>query len=215
MQTAPTAETTALPPLCPAQELQEIMRACAEQVAPLRGPSLDMGCWEGRNLPLLPEPRYCFDLRWQVLRQARLRYESLPFHPFAAALADIPLASETFGTVLAWAVMYILGGIEPHRRALAETYRVMRPGGMLFANYRVDGDVTMRYAGEQVDYRTYRITADAPSCQHNHIMSFWRPREIIGTYQGAGFRVLGSLDIELENDDGKHLLLAVVAQRPG
>lgn len=205
---------TSLPPVWPAEDLARIVDACRKQGMPPRSPSLDMGCLEGRNLCLLPEPRVCFDISKTGLDNARRRFPDMQFSPLVAALPDIPLADGSFRTVLAWAVMYILGGVEPHKRALREIVRITQPGALFFSNYRVQGDVTMNYAGEELDYRTFRISDEAPDAQQGLGMSFWDPEEIEAMHAEAGLTVRGRFDVKVGKPEGDHVLAAFVSQRP-
>lgn len=93
---------------------------------------LDCGCGTGSNLRFLQRfgAPFGVDLTWRGLQfarsqgLARLTQGSIASLPFSAATIDLALSFD---------VLYCLED-EDERRAIAEMYRVLRPGGSLIVN---------------------------------------------------------------------------------
>jgi SAM-dependent methyltransferase len=93
---------------------------------------LDCGCGTGANLELLGEfgTAWGFDLTWTGLRVARSR----GFTRVARATVDAaPFPSSTFDIVTSFDVLYCLEA-PVERAAVAEMWRVLKPGGSLIVN---------------------------------------------------------------------------------
>jgi len=93
---------------------------------------LDDGCGTGANLALLAAfgAAYGLDTSQLGLRTARRRGRSGLLRASAAA---IPFASDTFDLVTSFDVLYALDG-DDERAAVAEMFRVVRPGGHVLVN---------------------------------------------------------------------------------
>lgn len=93
---------------------------------------LDCGCGTGHNLELLR--RYGratgIDLTWTGLTVARQRGER---RLARATAAQLPFPAKTFDLVTSFDVLYALPD-ETERDAIAEMFRVLRPGGRLLVN---------------------------------------------------------------------------------
>ncbi len=93
---------------------------------------LDCGCGTGANLGMLADFGHAsgFDFTWRGLEFAR----EYGYRRIAQASAtDIPFASDTFQLVTAFDLLQVLP--DPmEAQALAEMYRVLRPGGGLIVN---------------------------------------------------------------------------------
>lgn len=93
---------------------------------------LDCGSGTGVNLPLLA--RYGrpvgIDLSWRGLALARARDER---RLARASATSLPFAAATFDVVTSFDVIYALPDAD-ESAALAEMYRVLRPGGCLVVN---------------------------------------------------------------------------------
>jgi SAM-dependent methyltransferase len=93
---------------------------------------LDCGCGTGHNLGLLRRygDTYGIDLTWAGLQYAHGRGER---GVARATVASLPFASERFGLVTSFDVLYSLpDAVE--RDAIAEMYRVLARGGRLIVN---------------------------------------------------------------------------------
>jgi ubiquinone/menaquinone biosynthesis C-methylase UbiE len=93
---------------------------------------LDCGCGTGHNLVLLRRHARAvgIDLTWTGLRFAHGRGERAVAQ---ASAARLPFADSTFDAVTSFDVIYALGD-EVEAIAIAEMYRVLRPGGYLIVN---------------------------------------------------------------------------------
>ena len=93
---------------------------------------LDCGCGTGNNLLMLRRygRAYGIDLTWAGLQYARGRGEQSVAR---ATVGDLPFAAERFGIVTSFDVLYSLDD-EVERRAIAEMFRVLRPGGRVIVN---------------------------------------------------------------------------------
>ena len=93
---------------------------------------LDCGCGTGANLAVLAEhgPSFGFDIsRWGV----ELAHRAGRRRVLRASATHIPFQSERFDLVTAFDVLYTLTE-EQERDAVAEMFRVLRPGGTLLVN---------------------------------------------------------------------------------
>ncbi len=93
---------------------------------------LDCGCGTGHNLPLLRRHGRAvgIDLTWTGLKFARDGGERAVAR---ASAARLPFADATFDAVTSFDVIYALDD-EIEAAAIAEMYRVLRPGGHLVVN---------------------------------------------------------------------------------
>ena len=93
---------------------------------------LDCGCGTGANLALLARHgrAFGFDLSEVGLRIAQ---ESNRTRLARASISAIPFPSESFDVVTSFDVIYSLDD-DDERRAIAELYRVLRPGGFALVN---------------------------------------------------------------------------------
>ena len=104
----------------------------AEAAGNVRPDILDCGCGTGNNLLMLRRygRAYGIDLTWAGLQYARGRGEQSVAR---ATVGDLPFAAERFGIVTSFDVLYSLDD-EVERRAIAEMFRVLRPGGRVIVN---------------------------------------------------------------------------------
>lgn len=105
----------------------------AVAVAGVQSPQiLDCGCGTGNNLALLRRhgTPAGIDLTWTGLRFARDRGERALAQ---ASAAHLPFGEGTFDLVTSFDVIYALDD-DVERAAMAEMFRVLRPGGQLIVN---------------------------------------------------------------------------------
>lgn len=93
---------------------------------------LDCGCGTGANLVLLNEygRAYGFDMSWEGLGFARGYGQS---RIARASITHVPFPDTAFDLVTAFDVLYSLSESQ-ETDAVAEMYRVLRPGGTLIVN---------------------------------------------------------------------------------
>lgn len=192
--------------------LTEFLEVCRGQGLTLNGPCLDVGCAGGKNFPLLPRPLYAFDIQPELVRQARTDYADSRASCFVAALPQLPLRDGTFRMAVSWGVLYILGGSRQMMAALREVRRILEPTGLFLSSYRTPECVMSRFAGEQVEEGTYRISEKAPPAQQNLVMSFWSEEQVVKMHRECGLDVLVTRDIPRQDKLGCHHFLGVVAR---
>jgi SAM-dependent methyltransferase len=109
--------------------IEPLVAAAAGNVRP---EILDCGCGTGNNLRMLRRygRAYGIDLTWAGLQYARGRGERSVAR---ATVGALPFANERFGLVTSFDVLYALDD-EVERRAIAEMFRVLRPGGQVIVN---------------------------------------------------------------------------------
>jgi ubiquinone/menaquinone biosynthesis C-methylase UbiE len=93
---------------------------------------LDCGCGTGHNLGMLRRygRAYGIDLTWSGLQYARERGDRSVAR---ATVARLPFPDAGFDLVTSFDVLYALDD-ETERRAIAEMFRVLKPGGRLIVN---------------------------------------------------------------------------------
>lgn len=93
---------------------------------------LDCGCGTGHNLGMLRRygRAYGIDLTWSGLQYARERGDRSVAR---ATVARLPFPDARFDLVTSFDVLYALDD-ETERRAIAEMFRVLKPGGRLIVN---------------------------------------------------------------------------------
>ena len=133
-----------------ADVMAQVTRVLAAEVAPARQPCLEIGVGTGRiALPLRARGVRLTgaDIAEAMLR--RLVVNAGGAQPFPLLLADatrLPLADESFGSVLAVHVLHL---IPAWHDAVEEAMRVLRPGGALivsFPGYGADASRQLRDA---------------------------------------------------------------------
>jgi SAM-dependent methyltransferase len=109
--------------------IEPLVAAAAGNVRP---EILDCGCGTGNNLRMLRRygRAYGIDLTWAGLQYARGRGERSVAR---ATVGALPFANERFGLVTSFDVLYALDD-EVECRAIAEMFRVLRPGGQVIVN---------------------------------------------------------------------------------
>lgn len=131
----------------------------AEYVRRDGGQVADIGCGTGRvttYLDSLGVPVFGIDLSPGMLAEARRRYPHLRFE--VGAMADLALADESLGGILAWySIIHTPPELLP--AVFAEFARVLVPGGHLMVAFQA-GDERRRLEqayGHTVSYDAYRL----------------------------------------------------------
>ncbi|MDQ0379640.1 class I SAM-dependent DNA methyltransferase [Amycolatopsis thermophila] len=134
----------------------------AEYVRRDGGQVADIGCGTGRvttYLDSLGVPVFGIDLSPGMLAEARRRYPHLRFE--VGAMADLALADESLGGILAWySIIHTPPELLP--AVFAEFARVLVPGGHLMVAFQA-GDERRRLEqayGHTVSYDAYRLPPD-------------------------------------------------------
>jgi tellurite methyltransferase len=102
---------------------------------------LDAGCGEGRNLVYFLQHGFiCYGVDRDASSIAGVRRLAAELAPglspdnfSVAALDDLPFDDAAFDAVICSAVLHFAADVEEFDRMLAETWRVLAPGGLFFA----------------------------------------------------------------------------------
>ncbi|MDO6391215.1 class I SAM-dependent methyltransferase [Pontibacter sp. BT731] len=125
---------------------------------------LDAGCGAGRNIAYLMQAGvqvYGADISAEAIEQTRrLASEMAPTLParnfITADLDALPFADEKFDVVLCSAVLHFARSEEHFKGIVQELWRVLRPGGMLFARFSTT--IGLEDKLQQVESRFYRMS---------------------------------------------------------
>lgn len=157
--------------------------------------AVDLGCGSGRHALLLAQLGFgrviAVDPNPQSLEQARRRCQQAHagVELVAAGADSLPLCSASIDLVVSWGVLFVLGGPLQTRMALGEVARVLRPGGLLIADWRTADDDLKRGA-LPVQADTFALPADAPAALAGAIYSFWTREQVGALLNTAGLTVL-------------------------
>ena len=121
---------------------------------------LDVGAGGGRHTALWAREGYiatATDISPLAMSQVKewAQQENLAIKIEVAEADALPFSDESFDGVLSFGVLYYLPYVRM-RRAIAEMWRVLKPGGRAFVMVKSDADSRCRRA-ERVDRRSYRV----------------------------------------------------------
>lgn len=124
---------------------------------------LDAGCGAGRNIAYLMQAGvqvYGVDISTEAIEQTRrLASEmapTLPARNFVATDLDaLPFENEKFDVVLCSAVLHFARSEEHFKGIVQELWRVLKPGGMLFARFSTT--IGLESKLQQIEDRFYRM----------------------------------------------------------
>ncbi len=138
-----------------------------------RGEVCDLGCGPGQTTAYLHGcgvPACGLDLSAELLREAGRRHPGVAFEP-----GDMLALPRTDGTVAGVVAFYAIVHFSPAqlRRALAEMYRVLQPGGRLLLAFHI-GEETVRIE----KFLDRPVALD---------FTFFRPGLVADELTGAGF----------------------------
>lgn len=163
--------------------------------------AVDVGCGNGRNAIALPALGFGRVIAIDpsqtlvdVCRQTAVDAGCV-IDARCGALPSLPCEDDSADLVIAWGVMYVLGDTAAVRDAMSELTRVLRPGGLLIADWRADGDHLLKCAGPRIDERTVEMSGDAPLNLAGATYSFWNGESVRRLHDEAGFELC---DMQLE-----------------
>lgn len=177
-------------------------------VAPPRRPAataVDLGCGSGRNSVALKQLGFgrvvAVDVNPTLVSAARhaAAAAGIALETRRAGANNLPLGDHEAELVLAWGLLFALGGAGPTAEALAEIARVLRPGGVLIADWRTHADDLRGPEAECVAEDTFRLSPDAPSGLGGVVYSFWRREQVEGLLRQAGFSIVSLQRYELRD----------------
>ena len=126
------------------QSSEPLYAAIAQQMQPHLTPEmnvLELACGSGQlsfRLSRLVRDWEATDFSPKMIAQAKLKPRGAGLHFSVQDATSLPYADETFDAVLIANALHIMPRPE---KALAEIYRVLKPGGQLFAPTFVHGEV--------------------------------------------------------------------------
>jgi len=188
------------------------LRALRQHLPPPPARVLDCGGGPGRYAIELAGLGYAvtlFDLSAACLRLAREKAAAagvtLAAYEHGTATDLSRFAEASFAAVLLLGPLYHLLEEDERRQALAEAYRVLQPGGVLFASF------ITRYAGlrwaavnaptwplenQELNELTLASGQQPPHAEPGFVAYFAHPTEVVPLCQGAGFAVVTVLGVE-------------------
>lgn len=156
----------------------------------------DVGCGNGRNAIALArlgfKPVMAIDPSDALLQVATsaAQREGLALDARRGGLPNLPLDSRSVNIVVCWGVLYVVGDEATVSASLREVSRVLRPGGLLIADWRTDVDHLRRFADHRIDERTWRLSPAAPLKLGGAVYSFWSDDAVRSAHSAAGLAVL-------------------------
>ena len=160
------------------QSSEPLYAAIAQQMQPHLTPEmnvLELACGSGQlsfRLSRLVRDWEATDFSPKMIAQAKLKPRGAGLHFSVQDATSLPYADETFDAVLIANALHIMPRPE---KALAEIYRVLKPGGQLFAPTFVHGEVP----------RT-RLRMLAMRCAGLQIYSSWMVPQYLAFLQAGG-----------------------------
>jgi SAM-dependent methyltransferase len=157
--------------------------------------AVDVGCGNGRNSIALPalgfERTIAIDPSQALVTVCRQAADDAgcAIDARCGGLPSLPVDDDSANVVIAWGVMYVLGDTTSVRDAMDEIARILRPGGLLIADWRADGDYLLRFAGPRIDERTVEMGGDAPLNLAGATYSFWNGDSVKNLHDEAGFEL--------------------------
>jgi SAM-dependent methyltransferase len=170
-----------------------------------RGRVYDLGCGPGQTTAFLHGCGVLvrgLDLSAELLREARHRHPNVEFE--TGNMLALPLAEASLAGVLAFYAIVHLSS-SGLRRALAEMYRVLRPGGRLLLAFHVgEGSIHVE------EFLGRSVALD---------FVFFTPHGVAGELAGAGFEAVEVIERdpypEVEYPSRRAYLFARKPQRSG
>lgn len=132
----------------PSTELKKLLKTYG---SPGKTKALDLGCGGGRNTRLLVDldfDTYACDLYTEMLKETRKKIASR--WTFAkrqkrivrASIIDLPYKNNFFDLIVSNGVYHQAHSLHAYEKALEESARVLKPGGLLYLNVFTDKLIT-------------------------------------------------------------------------
>lgn len=118
---------------------------------------LDFGCGSGRNTRVMAElgfDTYAMDYSEECLKLTEEKCKT-QVHYIKNTELDVPLESNSMDGIVAWGALFYLSYTD-EELLFRELVRVLKPGGMLLADYRTKDDF-LYGMGEKLDDDFYKL----------------------------------------------------------
>jgi SAM-dependent methyltransferase len=159
------------------------------------GRAIDIGCGNGRNAITLAsigfEPVLACDPSAELVASTRQRADAQgwPIDVDRASLPHLPYGTGVAELALAWGVLYVLERRATVLASLCEIHRVLRPAGVLLADWRTHMDSLRQFAAQRIDDVTVVMGDAAPLSLAGSPYSFWTRDDLESIYCEAGFEI--------------------------
>lgn len=158
--------------------------------------ALDAGCGSGRHALALAELGFGrviatdADPQMTELARAAALGSGATLETHVAPLDQQPLPDGTIDLALSWGTLFQLGGRAAAVAALRELRRIIRPGGVVIADWRTDDDSLRTFASDVVEPGTIRLGPGAPAGLAGMVYSFWSADEVSALCAASGLTVV-------------------------
>ncbi|GEM_PF-3402117 len=127
---------------------------------------LDFGCGSGRNTVAMAKLgfyTYAMDYNQECLDITKKKIDELKnvneVYYIKNNRTDIPLMDESMDCIICWGSLFYLNS-EDRKKILKECYRVLKPGGKFFSNWRSKEDFFYK-KGKEIEKDYYILNEDA------------------------------------------------------
>lgn len=154
---------------------------------------LELGCGSGRNSIAIAAEGFsvfAIDYNEQSVNMTLDRAQKFGVLVDAQQgdIKELPFPNEFMDGVIAWGLFFLFE-VEDIKKALLESRRVLKDGGLNFANWRASDDFFYG-RGKQIGNNTFMLDAtNQPFGLSDTLYSFFKEKELRALYEECGFEV--------------------------
>lgn len=157
---------------------------------------LDFGCGSGRNTAAIAQlgfETYAVDCNDQCIMKTREMLKNTVgdiFYDFCRRNknTDIPFELDFFDCIIGWGCMYLSNSNE-RKSILKEMYNKLKPGGLLYANWRSTDDYFMG-KGKAVGNNEYKLDSRVNAYGMEGMTFYFAEKELLeALYDECGFEI--------------------------